>query len=67
VLDYLSDFFYDPLDYISNFFYDPWTFWGVPLLFALLWESYRRFTGVPFRHKRPEGVAAGRGDRSDRP
>ncbi len=30
------------LDYISNFFYDPWTFWGVPLVFALGWEGCRR-------------------------
>jgi len=28
------------LIYISNFFYDPWIFWGVPVLFALVWEGY---------------------------
>jgi hypothetical protein len=38
---YVANFLYDPLDYISNFFYDPLTFWGVPLIFALLWEGYR--------------------------
>ena len=40
-MDPLSEFFYDPLDYISNFFNDPWTFWGVPLILALVWEGYR--------------------------
>jgi hypothetical protein len=29
------------LVYISSFFYDPWVFWGVPLIFALIWEGYR--------------------------
>lgn len=33
------------LDYFSNFFYDPWTFWGVPLVFALAWEGYRGLGG----------------------
>jgi hypothetical protein len=32
------------LDYVSNFFYDPWTFWGIPLVFALAWEGYRCVT-----------------------
>ena len=41
VLDTVSEFFYDPLDYISNFFYDPWTFWGVPVILALIWEGHR--------------------------
>jgi|HubBroStandDraft_6_1064221.scaffolds.fasta_scaffold3678199_1 hypothetical protein len=41
VFDTMSEFFYDPLDYISNFFYDPWTFWGVPVILALIWEGYR--------------------------
>jgi hypothetical protein len=66
-LDYLSDFFYDSLDHISNFFYDPWTFWGVPLVFALLWESYRRLARVPSERDQTPGAAAGGGDRSERP
>lgn len=30
------------LDQISNLFYDAEVFWGVPLMFALLYEGYRR-------------------------
>ena len=30
------------LDSLSNVFYDPWIFWGVPLIFAFLWEGYVR-------------------------
>jgi hypothetical protein len=60
-LDFISDFLYDPLDYISNFFYDPWTFWGVPLVFALLWETYRRLAGVPLEGGQARG-ATGNGD-----
>jgi hypothetical protein len=30
------------LEQISNLFYDPEVFWGVPLVFALLYEGYRR-------------------------
>jgi hypothetical protein len=29
------------LDAVSNVLYDPWTFWGVPLVFALAWEGWR--------------------------
>jgi hypothetical protein len=29
------------LESVSNFFYDPWTFWGVPVAFALVWDMYR--------------------------
>ena len=53
------------LDSISNFFYDPWTFWGVPLVFALFWEGYRRLAGVP-EGDQAQGTAGNRGDRSDR-
>lgn len=31
------------LDAISNVFYDPWTFWGIPLVFALAWEGWCLF------------------------
>ncbi len=29
------------LEQISNLFYDAEVFWGVPLVFALLYEGYR--------------------------
>jgi hypothetical protein len=65
-VDSISGFFSDPLDYISNFFYNPWTLWGVPLVLALLWESYRRLFGAPFEPRRAPGATANGGEQSDR-
>jgi hypothetical protein len=62
----ISGFYDDPLDTISNFFYNPWTFWGVPLVLALLWESYRRLFGVPFKRRRASSATANGGEQSDR-
>ena len=58
-MDSISGFFDDPLDTMSNFFYNPWTFWGVPLVLALLWESYRRLFRVPIAPNRAPGAADG--------
>jgi len=53
------------LDYISNFFYDPWTFWGVPLLFAFAWEGYRRLGEGLRRRSLGANVGEGKCARSD--